>query len=176
MEYVILVDERDKPLGLMEKLEAHQKGELHRALSVLIFNPQGQLLLQQRAQGKYHSPALWTNTCCTHPRDGEDIREAGKRRLLEEMGMSEELEPLFQFTYKADFSNGLVEHEYDHVLVGRSNELPKLNPEEAMDFEFMSLPDIRDEINKKPEQFTPWFRILIGEHFETLNRFACGLQ
>lgn len=176
MEYVILVDERDRALGLMEKLEAHRQGALHRAISVLIFNDRQELLLQRRALGKYHSPGLWTNSCCSHPRDGESTLEAGTRRLEEEMGISAVLEPLFHFTYRAEFKNGLIEHELDHVLVGRSNQLPQLNHEEAMDFEYLSLETIRKEISQKPEQFTPWFRILMEEHFEPLNRFACALQ
>jgi isopentenyl-diphosphate delta-isomerase len=176
MEYVILVDEQDAPLGLMEKLMAHEQGALHRAISVLIFNKRQELLLQRRALEKYHSPGLWTNSCCTHPRDGEDIAKAGERRLMEEMGMSVPLRPLFHFTYRAEFENGLIEHELDHVLVGRSNELPLINREEAMDFEYMSLGSIKAEIKSKPEQFTPWFRILMDEHFDELNRFACELQ
>lgn len=176
MEYVILVDERDRALGLMEKLEAHRQGVLHRAISVLIFNDRQELLLQRRALGKYHSPGLWTNSCCSHPRDGEATLEAGTRRLKEEMGISASLEPLFHFTYRAEFDNGLIEHELDHVLVGRSNQLPQLNHEEAIDFEYLSLEAIRKEIASKPEQFTPWFRILMVEHFEPLNRYACALQ
>lgn len=176
MEYVILVDEQDNQLGLMEKLKAHEQGALHRAISVLIFNKNGELLLQRRALEKYHSPGLWTNSCCSHPRDGEDSIDAGERRLVEEMGMKAQLERLFQFTYRAEFDNGLIEHELDHVLVGRSNELPNLNRDEAMDFEWMSMDSIKSEIELKPQQFTPWFRILIEEHFEAINRYACALQ
>ncbi|CAI8315181.1 MAG: Isopentenyl-diphosphate Delta-isomerase [Flavobacteriia bacterium] len=176
MEYVILVDEHDAPLGLMEKLKAHEQGALHRAISVLIFNAESELLIQRRALGKYHSPGLWTNSCCSHPRDGEEVLAAGERRLMEEMGMKATLQPLFHFRYRAEFDNGLIEHELDHVLVGRSNELPALNREEAMDFEWMSLDTVRQEIERKPSQFTPWFILLIQNHFEELNRYACELQ
>lgn len=176
MEYVILVDEHDAPLGLMEKLKAHEQGALHRAISVFIFNSDSELLLQRRALTKYHSPGLWTNSCCSHPRDGEGVLAAGERRLVEEMGMKAMLQPLFHFQYRAEFDNGLIEHELDHVLVGRSNDLPHLNREEAMDFEWMTLDAIRREIEEKPKQFTPWFTLLIQDHFEELKRFACALQ
>ncbi|PHO01659.1 isopentenyl-diphosphate delta-isomerase, partial [Rhodobacteraceae bacterium 4F10] len=121
-EQVILVDQQDNPIGLMEKIEAHEKALLHRAFSVFVFNDKNELMLQQRAAEKYHSPLLWTNTCCSHQRDGESNIEAGKRRLQEEMGFSCELEEVFSFIYKAPFDNGLTEHEYDHVMIGRFND------------------------------------------------------
>ena len=126
-EKVILVSETDEQLGLMGKMEAHEKGLLHRAFSVFIFNKDGELLLQQRALDKYHSPGLWTNTCCSHQREGETNLQAGKRRLLEEMGFSCELKELFSFVYKAPFDNGLTEHELDHVMVGYYDEDPVIN-------------------------------------------------
>lgn len=130
---VQLVDAEDNPNGSMEKLEAHEKGALHRALSVLIINSKKEILLQRRALGKYHSPGLWTNTCCSHPYPGEDPNEAAKRRLQEEMGMSSELTFLFKFQYKCDFENGLIEHELDHVFIGKTDDTPHLNTDEAID-------------------------------------------
>ena len=134
---VQLVDAEDNPNGSMEKLEAHEKGALHRALSVLIINSKKEILLQRRALGKYHSPGLWTNTCCSHPYPGEDPNEAAKRRLQDEMGMSSELTFLFKFQYKCDFENGLIEHELDHVFIGKTDDTPHLNTDEAMAFKWM---------------------------------------
>ena len=128
---VILVDENDNKVGLMEKIEAHDKALLHRAFSVFIFNTKGELMLQQRALHKYHSPGLWTNTSCSHKRDGESNIEAGKRRLMEEMGFVVDLTESASFIYKAPFDNGLTEYEFDHVLVGYSNEAPQINPDEV---------------------------------------------
>ena len=161
---VILVDEHDQEVGLMEKMEAHQKGLLHRAFSVLVFNENGELLLQRRAFGKYHSEGLWTNTCCSHPYPGESILEAGKRRLFEEMGFSCELTQEFSFLYKADLENGLIEHELDHVLIGFSDETPHLNLEEVSAFKWMSVDNIKSDILENPLNYTAWFRILIKEH------------
>jgi isopentenyl-diphosphate Delta-isomerase len=165
---VILVDELDHEVGLMEKLEAHEKGLLHRAISVFVFNSSGELLLQRRAFDKYHSEGLWTNTCCSHPLPGESIKEAGERRLMEEMGMECELSPSFSFIYKAEFENGLSEHELDHVLIGFSDDTPHLNPEEAIGFQWLSLSQIQEEIKNKPNHYTAWFKILISEHFNEL--------
>ena len=130
-EQVILVDENDTQIGLMPKMEAHEKALLHRAFSVFSFNDSGELLLQQRAADKYHSPLQWTNTCCSHQREGESNIEAGKRRLQEEMGFSCELSEVFSFIYKAPFDNGLTEHELDHVMIGKFNGVPEVNPEEV---------------------------------------------
>jgi isopentenyl-diphosphate delta-isomerase len=165
---VILVDELDNELGIMEKLEAHEKALLHRAISVFIFNSKKELLLQRRAFGKYHSEGLWTNTCCSHPLPGETTIEAGKRRLKEEMGMTCELSGTFSFVYKAEFENGLTEYELDHVLIGYSDETPHLNPEEAIAFQWMSLPQLEEEIRLKPHLYTEWFKILILEHMNEL--------
>jgi isopentenyl-diphosphate delta-isomerase len=165
---VILVDELDNELGIMEKLEAHEKALLHRAISVFIFNSKKELLLQRRAFGKYHSEGLWTNTCCSHPLPGETTIEAGKRRLMEEMGMTCDLSNSFSFIYKAEFENGLTEYELDHVLVGYSDETPHLNPEEAISFQWMSLPQLKEEIQHKPHHYTEWFKILILEHMNEL--------
>lgn len=169
---VILVDELDNDLGQMEKLEAHEKGLLHRAISVFIFNSKGELLLQRRAFGKYHSEGLWTNTCCSHPIPGESTIDAGVRRLNEEMGMNCELSHAFSFIYKAAFENGLTEYEFDHVLVGFSDDTPHLNPNEAISFQWMSLSQLKDEINNKPHHFTEWFKILILEHMNKLHSFV----
>lgn len=165
---VILVDELDNEVGIMEKLEAHEKGLLHRAISVFIYNSNGELLLQRRAFGKYHSEGLWTNTCCSHPLPEENVVEAGKRRLMEEMGIECSLTPQFSFIYKAEFENGLTEYELDHVLVGYSDDTPHLNPEEAISFQWMPLDQIKENIHNNPEQYTAWFKILILEHFNKL--------
>lgn len=161
---VILVDGNDREVGLMEKMEAHRKGLLHRAFSVLVFNENGELLLQRRAFGKYHSEGLWTNTCCSHPYPGETVLEAGKRRLFEEMGFSCELSEVFSFIYKAELENGLTEHELDHVIVGFSEETPHLNLEEVSAFKWMPIDEIKADMDHNPSQYTAWFRILIKEH------------
>lgn len=167
-EKVILVNEADDQLGLMGKMEAHEKGLLHRAFSVFIFNKSGQLLLQQRALDKYHSPGLWTNTCCSHQRDGESSLEAGKRRLKEEMGFNCDLEEVFWFIYKADFDNGLTEHELDHVMVGYYDEDPLINENEVATFKWVSMKDVKDDILKKPENYSEWFKIIFKEYDERL--------
>ena len=158
-EQVILVDQQDNPIGLMEKIEAHEKALLHRAFSVFVFNDKNELMLQQRAAEKYHSPLLWTNTCCSHQRDGESNIEAGKRRLQEEMGFSCELEEVFSFIYKAPFDNGLTEHEYDHVMIGRFNDEPIVNPEEVASYKWMPLEEVKNDIENHPEEYTAWFKI-----------------
>lgn len=168
-EHVILVDEHDNQLGLMPKMEAHEKAVLHRAFSVFIFNSDGDLMLQQRAAHKYHSPLLWTNTCCSHQRDGESNIEAGKRRLLEEMGFSTELKEVFSFIYKAPFDNGLTEHELDHVMVGYFDGVPEVNPEEVASFKWMSLEAIKEDIELHPNLYTAWFKIIFKESYSKLS-------
>ncbi len=158
-EYVVLVDEQDNEIGLAEKMEAHEKALLHRAFSVFIFNKNGELLLQQRAAHKYHSPNLWTNTCCSHPRHGEDIKQAALRRLQEEMGLSLELEKKFDFIYKAKFDNNLTEHEFDHVFVGYTEQDPILNLDEARSFKWKSIAEIKQDMVLFPNSFTAWFKI-----------------
>lgn len=170
-ELVILVDQDDRETGVMEKIEAHREALLHRAFSVFVFNSKGELMLQQRALGKYHSPGLWTNTCCSHPRPGEDTEAAAHRRLQEEMGFDCTLTKIFHFTYKAPFDNNLTEHEVDHVFVGFSDELPSVNPDEVESFRFATLKDISLEMSKNPEMFTVWFQIAferVAEYY--LNR------
>lgn len=166
-EQVILVNEKDEPIGLMPKLQAHEKAMLHRAFSVFILNDKNEIMLQQRAASKYHSPLLWTNTCCSHQRNGETNILAGKRRLQEEMGFSVELKELFSFIYKAPFDNGLTEHEYDHVMVGYFNEEPKINKEEVEDWKWMSMEAIKHDMKDHPENYTAWFKII----FEKFDHF-----
>ncbi len=168
MEKVILVDENDSPLGTMEKMEAHKKGVLHRAFSVFIFNDKGELMLQQRALAKYHSPGLWTNTCCSHPREGEKTDAAAHRRLTEEMGFDCEIEEAFSFLYKSDVGQGLTEHEFDHVFTGYYNSLPQINPEEVNDYKFMKMKDIQEDMKNNPERYTVWFRIAFDEVWDKM--------
>jgi isopentenyl-diphosphate Delta-isomerase len=163
--HVILVDEQDQEVGTMGKLEAHQKGLLHRAVSVFLFNSSNELLMQRRALGKYHSEGLWTNTCCSHPFVGENTKAAAERRLTEEMGIQCELSPLFHFTYRAELDNNLVENELDHVFIGFSDETPHLNPAEAMSFKWMNLADIQNNMLHFPDHYTEWFKIILREHF-----------
>lgn len=164
-EEVILVDEQDKAIGSMEKLEAHKQGVLHRAFSVFIFNSENEMLLQQRAFTKYHSAGLWTNTCCSHPRPGEKTPDAANRRLAEEMGIQTKLEHKTSFTYKTKFENELTEHEFDHVFTGISQTDPVINKEEVNAFKWMSLEKVKEEIKTKPGEFTSWFKIAIEKIF-----------
>ena len=164
-ENVILVDVLDNQLGLMPKMEAHEKAVLHRAFSVFIFNDEGELMLQQRAAHKYHSPLLWTNTCCSHQRDGESNIEAGKRRLIEEMGFKTNLKEIFSFVYKAPFDNGLTEHELDHVMIGNFNGTPKINPDEVASYKWMTLEAVKKDIDLQPKLYTAWFKIIFKESY-----------
>ena len=164
-ENVILVDVLDNQLGLMPKMEAHEKAVLHRAFSVFIFNDEGELMLQQRAAHKYHSPLLWTNTCCSHQRDGESNIEAGKRRLIEEMGFKTNLKEIFSFVYKAQFDNGLTEHELDHVMIGNFNGTPKINPDEVASYKWMTLEEVKKDIELQPKLYTAWFKIIFKESY-----------
>ncbi|HFS68116.1 MAG TPA: isopentenyl-diphosphate Delta-isomerase [Flavobacteriia bacterium] len=168
-ELVILVDENDNQIGLMPKMEAHQKAVLHRAFSVFVFNDKKELLMQQRAAHKYHSPNLWTNTCCSHQREGESNIEAGKRRLFEEMGMHCDLTQKFHFIYKAPFDNGLTEHELDHVLIGYSNENPQINCKEVSNYKWMTINSIKNDIFENPNNYTAWFKIIFKEYLKHLK-------
>jgi isopentenyl-diphosphate delta-isomerase len=161
MEFVVLVDEQDNAIGTMEKQQAHVEGVLHRAFSIFIFNSDKKLLLQKRASSKYHCGGMWTNTCCSHPRETENTIDAAHRRLQEEMGMQCELKPIFSFVYKAEFENGLTEHEFDHVFFGESNQTPTLNLEEVEDFRYVGMEELQIEINENPAHFTPWFLIAL---------------
>lgn len=169
MEEVILVDDQDRPIGTMEKMEAHAKGQLHRAFSIFVFNSDGELLLHQRAFDKYHSGGLWTNTCCSHPRPGESVLEAGHRRLMEEMGMACDLQERFSFVYRSELDQGLIEHELDHVMFGVSDDLPVLNPEEVAAYRYASLEEISEEMADDPDLFTEWFKICFAEVLKHRN-------
>lgn len=168
-EQVILVDENDNQIGLMPKMEAHEKALLHRAFSVFVFNDNNELMLQQRALHKYHSPGLWTNTCCSHQRDGESNIEAGKRRLQEEMGFVTELEETTSFIYKAPFDNGLTEHEYDHIMIGYYNAEPNINEDEVADWKWMNLEDVKVDMALHSEKYTAWFKIIFDKFYEFIN-------
>lgn len=157
---VIAVNEQDEVVGYFEKMEAHRKGILHRAISVFIFNSSGEWLLQQRAAHKYHSALLWSNSTCTHPMKGESDLEAANRRLFEEMGMRAELKKQFSFQYRAHLENDLIEHELDHVFVGYSDELPEINPEEVAAYRYISQADLAVELATHPEWFSEWFKLL----------------
>jgi isopentenyl-diphosphate Delta-isomerase len=168
-EKVILVNELDEPIGLMPKLEAHQKARLHRAFSVFILNDKKEIMLQQRAQHKYHSPLLWTNTCCSHQREGETNVQAGNRRLFEEMGFKTEIKELFHFIYKAPFDNGLTEHELDHVMVGYYNDAPEINPDEVENWKWMKIEEVKSDMVIHPEIYTVWFKIIFDEFYHFLE-------
>lgn len=168
-ENVILVNEKDEPIGLMPKMEAHEKAVLHRAFSVFVLNNKNEIMLQQRAHHKYHSPLLWTNTCCSHQREGETNIEAGSRRLYEEMGFQTELKELFHFIYKAPFDNGLTEHELDHVMIGYYNNPPKINLEEVEDWKWMPIEAIKVDIQNNPHVYTIWFKIIFDEFYHFLE-------
>jgi isopentenyl-diphosphate delta-isomerase len=169
MEMVILVNENDEETGLMEKLQAHQLGLLHRAVSVFIFNSKDQMLIHKRAAGKYHSAGLWTNATCSHPRKGESTKSAAERRLKEEMGINCSLEKKFTFIYKAVLNNNLTEHELDHVYSGYFEGTPILNPEEVESFKWITLEELKKETTQHPEKFTEWFKIILKSY--TLNLY-----
>ena len=170
MPDVILVDEHDREIGSMEKLAAHKAGRLHRCFSIFIIHPDGRMLLQKRASDKYHSGGLWTNTCCSHPMPGEDTQAAAKRRLLEEMGMECELMPIHTFTYRHEFDNGLIEHEYDHVFLGITDIDPVLNEEEAEDFAWVEREVLQEDIAKHPERYTYWFKLCLEDVFTNIDK------
>lgn len=161
-ERVVLVDERDVQVGTMEKQQAHREGRLHRAFSVFVLNACGEVLLQRRAAEKYHSAGLWTNTCCSHPRPGEPVAAAARRRLREEMGIDAALTPLFAFTYRARVGPELEEHEYDHVFLARHDGDPVPDAEEVDAWRWVPMEDAAREAREHPEAFTPWFRIVLA--------------
>ena len=169
-EKVILVNEHDEEIGLMPKMEAHEKAVLHRAFSVFVFNRNKELMLQQRALHKYHSPGLWTNTCCSHQRSGETNIIAGTRRLQEEMGFVTDLEDVISFIYKAPFDNGLTEHEYDHVLVGAYDGEPVINTDEVAAWKWMAIEDIKNDIKVNSDSYTAWFKIIFERFYSHINR------
>lgn len=161
MELVILVDEEDNEIGVMEKMEAHKKGLLHRAFSVFLFDSKGRMLIQKRAQSKYHSGGLWTNACCSHPRSNESVEEAARRRLIEELGIEADVSIAFCFTYQAKLDNDLQEHEFDHVLLGTYEGDVNYNDEEVEDFLFIEIDKLLEDIEKDPDNFTIWFKIAL---------------
>ena len=168
-ENVILVNEKDEPIGLIPKMEAHEKAVLHRAFSVFVLNDKNEIMLQQRAHHKYHSPLLWTNTCCSHQREGETNIQAGSRRLFEEMGFQTDLKELFHFIYKAPFDNGLTEHELDHVMIGYYNDAPSINPEEVEDWKWMPIEAVKSDIQNNPDLYTIWFKIIFDQFYHFLE-------
>lgn len=170
MQEVILVNEQDEQIGTMEKMRAHQEGKLHRAFSVFLFNDKGEILLQKRAATKYHSPNLWTNSCCSHPAPNESLEAATQRRLKEECNLSDiELKKEFSFIYKTTFENGLIEHELDYVFSGKTNIIPHLNEEEASDYRYVSIDNVENEISASPEKFTYWFRLALPQLVEKMK-------
>lgn len=168
-ELVILVNEQDEQVGVMGKMEAHEKALLHRAFSVFILNENNEIMLQQRASEKYHSPLLWTNTCCSHQRVGETNIEAGRRRLMEEMGFEVELSDVFSFIYKAPFDNGLTEHEFDHVMIGYYDGEPTINLEEVESWKWMSIEGINLDMEQHPEVYTEWFKIIFSKFYHFIE-------
>ena len=162
-DHIILVNEQDEWVGSMEKMEAHRKGVLHRAFSVFIMNGRGEMLIQQRAEGKYHSGGMWSNACCSHPYPGESTPGAAHRRLQEEMGFDCELRPLFTLKYRLEVGDGLVEHEYDHIYIGEYAGEVEPNPEEAMDFRYITIPALQEWMEREPEVFTHWFKLAMPE-------------
>lgn len=163
MEEVILVNEQDQQIGIMEKMAAHIVPRLHRAFSIFLFNSKGELLLQQRALTKYHSPGLWTNTCCSHPRNGESLEQATTRRLKEEMGITCDMHEVFTFIYKASVGLGLTEHEFDHVWFGQCDDTPVINTDEVASWKYMNLDELSEDLKNHPEQYTEWFKISFNE-------------
>ena len=168
-ELVILVDKNDTQIGLMPKMEAHEKGILHRAFSVFVLNDDGALMLQQRALHKYHSPGLWTNTCCSHQRDGESNIQAGTRRLQEEMGFVTDLTQATSFIYKAPFDNGLTEHELDHIMLGNYSGAPVINRDEVAAWKWMAVEDVKADIKANPDQYTVWFKIIFDKFYSFIR-------
>lgn len=163
---VILVNNDDTERGTMEKMEAHLKGELHRAYSVFIFNSKKELLLQRRAINKYHSGGLWTNTCCSHPQPGENMNESARKRLIEEMGIDCVLKNVFHFIYKIKLDNELIEHELDHVFIGLNDESPEINLQEAMEWKYVEINEIKKSLELNPESYTVWFKIIFERVLE----------
>jgi isopentenyl-diphosphate delta-isomerase len=170
MENVILVDANDNEIGIMEKMEAHEKGLLHRAFSVFIFNSKGEILLQKRSIEKYHSGGLWSNTCCSHPRPGESLEAATNRRLKEEMGMTSKMFSAFSFKYKSHLDHNLIEHELDHVFIGYTNDLPEPNIEEVEGYCYMSPELLELGFERHPDEYTEWLKICFKELMNYINK------
>ncbi|MBW6441249.1 isopentenyl-diphosphate Delta-isomerase [Patescibacteria group bacterium] len=166
---IILVDESNKEIGYGEKLQVHQEGKLHRAFSILVFNVNGEIMLQKRAKSKYHSGGLWTNTCCSHPRVGEKTELAIHRRLKEEMGFDCNLKEVFSFIYKTQLDHSLFEHEFDHVFIGRFDNEPKINPEEADIWQWIKFSDLKKDIQENPDNYTVWFQIMMKKNCDLIE-------
>ena len=160
MEKVVLVNKKDEIIDQEEKIKAHLEGKLHRAFSIFVFNKKGEILIQKRAKTKYHSGGLWSNTCCSHPRPNENLRQATKRRLKEEMGIETNLKEIFSLIYKVKVGE-LIEYEFNHVFIGRFNGNPKPNKKEVADWQWIKLTDLEAEIKKNPQKYTPWFKIIL---------------
>ncbi len=158
-QQVVLVNEKDEPIGVMEKMEVHQKGLLHRAFSVFIFDSKGRMLLQRRAKQKYHGAGLWTNACCSHPHPDANIRAAAERRLKEELGFEAGLKKIFEFTYSAKVENDLIEHEYDHVFTGVYEGAITPDENEVADYAYEEMAQLKQSIEQRPDKFTSWFKI-----------------
>lgn len=170
MEKLILVDEMDNEIGSEEKMEVHKTpGKLHRAFSIFIFNSVGEMLIQRRAKTKYHSGGLWSNACCSHPRKGESLEHAIHRRLKEEFGFDCEMKEIFSFIYRVDFENGLSEYELDHVFVGKFDGVPNPNPKEIEEWKWVDTEELKRDIKKNPEEYTPWFRISLDRVLEAMK-------
>lgn len=168
-EQLILVDEQDNETGTLDKLSVHEKGLLHRAFSVFVFNSKSELLLQQRADGKYHSGGLWSNTCCSHPIMGEEVLKTIQRRIKDEMGIQCEAEFKFKFIYKMAFENGLTEHELDYVYFARSDETPRPNPEEVKGWKYINLQELINNISSEPQDYSVWLKVCLPDvmdHFK----------
>ncbi len=174
-EMVVLVDENDRPIGVSEKLAAHRKGLLHRAFSIFIFNEQGHMLLQKRAEHKYHSGGLWSNACCSHPRPGESLLQAVRRRLREELGITCPIKKAFDFIYRIHLTRGLIEHELDHVFYGLYNGKIHPNPDEVADYRWMKIDSLLSSLRFQPEKYTEWFKIILHEH-DLLGRLRAVLR
>lgn len=172
MPKILLVNKQDSELGFEEKIKVHQLGLLHRSFSILVFNSRGELLLQKRAEGKYHSGGLWTNTCCSHQESRGVLIEAAQRRLREEMGISCELKEHFHFVYKVSVGGGLIENELDHVFIGFCDDAPKINKREASSYKYAFIPDIRKDIKENPDSYTEWFKIIIKKYLRELLELA----
>jgi isopentenyl-diphosphate delta-isomerase len=165
-EQLILVDAQDRELGVKEKMEAHVEGALHRAFSVFVFDSEKRLLLQKRARTKYHSGGLWSNTACGHPRPGETTLAAARRRLHEEMGFDCELREAFEFLYRAELDGALIEHEYDHVLVGTHEGNPAPDPSEVEDWRWVTMDELRRRLSDEPQSYSYWLKVVIeGNHW-----------
>ncbi len=168
-DQVVLVDQEGRPVGTADKMAAHRQALLHRAFSVFVFDSQGRMLIQRRNRSKYHSGGLWSNTCCSHPRPGEGVAEAAHRRLQEEMGFDCDLREVLQFTYRAEFDNGLTEHEYDHVLLGTFDGSPAPDPAEVEDWEWVAPAELLARMEEHPGQYTPWFRLIAERVIDALE-------